>query len=82
MQQSNPTMSSPINLSAPFSQDTILEVRSGRMKPMPGLTIESGIDKTTHDHPVWVGKLGIETDEHDLTFHGGIDKAVHGCKYK
>ncbi|KAF2642070.1 PK beta-barrel-protein domain-containing protein-like protein [Massarina eburnea CBS 473.64] len=71
-------MGAPIDLSAPFDHDTILEVRSGRMKRMPGLEIESGIDKTLHDRPVWVGKLGIDGDEHDLTFHGGVDKAVHG----
>lgn len=70
-----------IDLNAPFERDTILQVRRGKMKPMPGLKIESGIDKTVCDGPVFVGKLGIESDEHDLTFHGGVDKAVHGCKY-
>ena len=69
-----------VNLYAPFTSDTILEVRSGRLKKYKGLNIESGIDKSLLDEPVQVGKLGINGDEHDLTFHGGPDKAVHGCK--
>lgn len=51
-----------------------------KMKKLKGLNIESGIDKTLHDGPVYVGKLGSDGDEHDYTFHGGPDKAVHGCK--
>jgi MOSC domain-containing protein YiiM len=69
-----------IDLSAPFEKDVILEVRSSKMKTMPGLTIQSGIDKTLRDGRVPVSRLGIEEDEHDLTFHGGVDKAIHGCK--
>jgi len=34
-----------VDLFAPFERDTILEVRTSRMKTMPGLTIQSGIDK-------------------------------------
>ncbi|KAK7737896.1 hypothetical protein SLS53_006274 [Cytospora paraplurivora] len=67
-----------IDLWAPFTSDTILEVRSGKMKKMKGLNIESGIDKSRHEGPVHIGKLGIENDEHDYIFHGGPDKAVHG----
>lgn len=70
------------DLRAPFTSDRILEVRQGKMKPMPNLSVEvlSGIDKFLCDGSVWVGKGGIEGDEHDYTFHGGPDKAVHGCK--
>ncbi|KAI3395041.1 hypothetical protein diail_1864 [Diaporthe ilicicola] len=68
----------PVDLYAPFTSDTILEVRSGKMKKYKGLNIESGIDKSLLDGPVHVGKLGIDGDEHDYTFHGGPDKAVHG----
>lgn len=68
------------DLYAPFTSDTILEVRSGKLKKYKGLNIESGIDKSLLDEPVHVGKLGIDGDEHDLTFHGGPDKAVHGCE--
>ncbi|KXX73857.1 Vanillate O-demethylase oxidoreductase [Madurella mycetomatis] len=69
--------SPPVDLYAPVTSDKILEVRTGRMKPMRGLTVESGIDKTTRDGLVRVTKTGLEGDEHDLTFHGGVDKAVH-----
>lgn len=69
-----------VDLFEPFTSDTILEIRSGKLKKYKGLNIESGIDKSLLDGPVHVSKLGIEGDEHDLTFHGGPDKAVHGCK--
>lgn len=69
------------DLSAPFEQDIILEVRSSRMKTMPGLTIQSGIDKQIRTGRVPVSALGLEEDEHDPVFHGGIDKAVHGCRW-
>ncbi|ROV92783.1 hypothetical protein VMCG_09041 [Cytospora schulzeri] len=67
-----------VNLWAPFTSDTILEVRYGKMKKLKGLNVESGIDKTLHQGPLHIGKLGIVGDEHDYTFHGGPDKAVHG----
>ncbi|KAK3350757.1 putative phthalate 4, 5-dioxygenase oxygenase reductase subunit [Neurospora tetraspora] len=69
---------SKINLYAPFERDTILEVRASKMKKMRGLDVMSGIDKTIIDGPVYVGRTGLEGDESDPTFHGGIDKAVHG----
>lgn len=74
------TAEQQVDLFAPFTGDTILEVRSGKLKKYKGLNIESGIDKSLLDGPIHVGKLGIDGDEHDLTFHGGPDKAVHGCK--
>ncbi|KAM0333096.1 hypothetical protein ACHAQA_001754 [Verticillium albo-atrum] len=58
--------------------DTVLEVRTSKMKKMPGLQIESGIDKQICPGSVRVTLLGLDDDEHDPTFHGGIDKAVHG----
>lgn len=69
-----------VDLWAPFTHDTILEIRSGKLKKYKGLHIESGIDKTVLTGPVHVNKLGIDGDEHDLTFHGGPDKAIHGCE--
>lgn len=74
------TSDPPIDLDAPFTNDKILEVRRGRIKPLPGLTVLSGIDKSVCDEPVYVGRGGIVDDEHDYTFHGGPDKAIHGCK--
>lgn len=68
------------SLTAPFQVDTLLDVRTSKMKSMPGLTIMSGIDKASCNRPMKVSKLGLEGDEHDLTFHGGADKAILGCK--
>ncbi|KAK4191195.1 pyruvate kinase-like protein [Podospora australis] len=65
-------------LRAPLTSDTILEVRVGQMKPLRGLKVESGIDKNLVDGPIRVTKYGLESDEHDPTFHGGVDKAIHG----
>ncbi|KAI1179170.1 PK beta-barrel-protein domain-containing protein-like protein [Nemania sp. FL0916] len=67
-----------IDLFAPFEKDTILEIRTSRMKTMPGLTIQSGIDKQECSGKIPVTFLGLDADEHDLTFHGGKDKAIHG----
>lgn len=64
----------------PFEADTLLEIRTSGMKLMPGLTITSGIDKELCDRPMKLGKLGLEGDEHDPTFHGGPDKAILGCE--
>ncbi|KAM7195447.1 pyruvate kinase-like protein [Naviculisporaceae sp. PSN 640] len=68
----------PVPGVTPDLSDTILEVRLGKMKLMPGLKIQSGIDKQLVDGTVQVGSGGIEGDEHDYTFHGGPDKAIHG----
>lgn len=70
-----------VDLTAPFEVDRILEIRTSRMKKMPGLEIQSGIDKTLCHGPMKINKLGLEGDEHDLTFHGGLDKAILGCKW-
>ncbi|KAI0861548.1 pyruvate kinase-like protein [Xylaria cubensis] len=67
-----------VDLYAPFEKDTILEIRTSKMKTMPGLTIQSGIDKQLRKGKVPVSFLGLDADEHDLTFHGGKDKAIHG----
>lgn len=69
-----------VDLFAPVTVDTVLEVRTGKMTKFKGVNVESGIDKTICDGPVQVNTLGIVGDEHDPTFHGGVDKAIHGCK--
>jgi MOSC domain-containing protein YiiM len=69
-----------IDLFAPVERDTILEIRTSKMKTMPGLTIQSGIDKQQRSGKIPVTFLGLDADEHDLTFHGGRDKAIHGCE--
>jgi MOSC domain-containing protein YiiM len=68
-----------IDLYAPTTLDTVLEVRSGKLKNLRGLRVQSGIDKTVCPGPVKVTYGGIEGDEHDYVFHGGRDKAIHGC---
>lgn len=75
----NMAVGEDIDLYAPITSDRILEVRSGKMKPLPGLAITSGIDKTVISGSVRIGPHGILEDEHDPTFHGGPDKAVHAC---
>lgn len=69
-----------VDLYAPFEKDVILEVRSSKMKTMPGLSVQSGIDKLVREGRVPVSLIGIDDDEHDLVFHGGPDKAILGCK--
>ncbi|CAK7202580.1 hypothetical protein SEUCBS139899_005304 [Sporothrix eucalyptigena] len=72
------TSTTPLDLYAPITSDIILEVRRGKMKALKDLKIMSGIDKGLCTGPVKVDSMGIVEDEHDYTFHGGIDKAVHG----
>ncbi|KXH51737.1 MOSC domain-containing protein [Colletotrichum simmondsii] len=67
-----------IDLWSPFTSDTLLEVRTSVMKKMPGLEVTSGIDKDLRHGPIHVSFLGLDADEHDPTFHGGPDKAIHG----
>ena len=69
-----------IDWASPFEVDKLLEIRMSPMKKMPGINAKSGIDKKECSSPVKVTKTGITGDEHDLTFHGGPDKAILGCK--
>lgn len=69
-----------IDLYAPFERDVVLEIRTSKMKTMPGLKIETGIDKQLRSGRIPVSYLGLDADEHDLVFHGGPDKAIHGCE--
>lgn len=69
------------NLAAPFEADRLIEIRTSGMKQMPGLNVMSGIDKQIRTVSMKIDKLGLEGDEHDPTFHGGLDKAILGCKY-
>ncbi|KAK5987493.1 Carnitine monooxygenase reductase subunit [Cladobotryum mycophilum] len=71
-------VSSPIDLFAPVEVDRVLEIRTSRMKKMPGVNVMTGIDKKICAEPMKIDKFGLEGDEHDPTFHGGIDKAILG----
>ncbi|KAG6003806.1 hypothetical protein E4U21_001660 [Claviceps maximensis] len=66
------------DFAAPFDTDTLLEVRISGREKMPGLDVPTGIDKKLVDRPMKITKLGLEGDWHDLTFHGGPDKAILG----
>lgn len=57
-------------------QPTVLkEIRTAKLRQFG--PVLSGIDKQKQIGQLYVSKLGLADDEHDLTFHGGIDKAVH-----
>jgi MOSC domain-containing protein YiiM len=66
-----------LDLWAPWSNATLLQVRTSKMKQMRGLSIYTGIYKAPRTTRVFCSPTGLESDEHDLTFHGGVDKAVH-----
>jgi len=54
---------------------TLLELRTSKLKKFG--TVLSGIDKKPIHIPLYVSATGLTDDEHDLTFHGGVEKAVH-----
>lgn len=63
---------SPIGISP---ATTLREIRTSRMRQFG--PVLSGIDKQVQDDYLQVTKLGLPDDEHDPTFHGGIDEALH-----
>ncbi|TVY62893.1 Carnitine monooxygenase reductase subunit, partial [Lachnellula suecica] len=65
------------DLDAPFTRDTLVQLRTSKMKPMHNLSITTGIYKQPVTTRVFCSTTGLRDDEHDLTFHGGVDKAVH-----
>jgi len=67
----------PPDLDTPFNNVRITQLRTSTMKPMLNLSIQTGIYKTPCTERIWCSSTGLESDEHDLTFHGGVDKAVH-----
>jgi MOSC domain-containing protein YiiM len=55
----------------------VLEVRTGRPKPLGRSGVTSAIDKQTRNEPVWIGVLGLEGDEQaETVIHGGHYQAV------
>ncbi|TVY47572.1 Carnitine monooxygenase reductase subunit [Lachnellula occidentalis] len=73
----NPVAPPDPYLDTPFTSTTLLTLRTSKMKTMRNLSIMTGIYKQPRDTPVFCSFTGLESDEHDLTFHGGFDKAVH-----
>jgi MOSC domain-containing protein YiiM/ferredoxin-NADP reductase len=64
-------------LDAPWQRDKLLQLRTSKMQPMHNLSITTGIYKLPRTERVFCSFTGFESDEHDPTFHGGVDKAVH-----
>ncbi|KAI9643960.1 hypothetical protein NHQ30_007311 [Ciborinia camelliae] len=70
-EEESTSMAAPTDLREPFEKDTILEVRTSKMKRMEGLDLWTGIYKEVRKGRVWVGKggdFGLEGDKSDLTF--------------
>ncbi|KAK2625904.1 hypothetical protein QTJ16_005216 [Diplocarpon rosae] len=57
--------------------EIVQQLRTSKMKRMRDLSIMTGIYKEARSERLWCSLLGLQGDEHDLTFHGGVDKAVH-----
>ncbi|KUJ18055.1 PK beta-barrel-protein domain-containing protein-like protein, partial [Mollisia scopiformis] len=55
----------------------LLQLRTSKMKTMLNLTVKTGIYKEPRTERLFCSSTGLDGDEHDLTFHGGVDKAVH-----
>ncbi|KAJ9604190.1 hypothetical protein H2200_011024 [Cladophialophora chaetospira] len=56
--------------------EKLLEVRTGKAKPVFGINVRSAIFKNARSGPVMVNKLGFEGDEHAFEEHGGPEKAL------
>lgn len=63
-------------LEQPWERDKLIEVRTGKAKPVFGLPVQSAIFKSVRYGSVPVNKLGCRGDEHVYEFHGGPDKAL------
>ncbi|KAJ5764794.1 hypothetical protein N7520_004353 [Penicillium odoratum] len=59
-----------------WQRDKLIEVRTGKAKPVFGLPIQSAIFKSVRYGSTPVSKLGCRGDEHVYEFHGGPDKAL------
>src|ERR1700753_3233610 len=60
----------------PWQEGQLLQVRTGRIKPVFGPNMTSAIYKNPRSGPVKVTKLGCEGDEHAYELHGGVEKAL------
>ena len=54
---------------------TLFGLRTSKLKRFG--TVLSGIDKQPILTPLYVSATGLTDGEHDLTFHGGTEKAIH-----
>ncbi|KAI0127642.1 pyruvate kinase-like protein [Xylariales sp. AK1849] len=58
-------------------RDVLLSVRTGKIRPLGGLNIRSGINKNARQGRVRVTESGLVGDEVQYVLHGGPDKALH-----
>ncbi|KAJ5676498.1 uncharacterized protein N7477_002131 [Penicillium maclennaniae] len=63
-------------LEQPWQRDRLVEVHTGKGKPVFGLPFQSAIFKSVRYGSVTVDRLGCQGDEHVYEFHGGPDKAL------
>ncbi|PBP21418.1 MOSC domain-containing protein [Diplocarpon rosae] len=52
--------------------EIVQQLRTSKMKRMRDLSIMTGIYKEARSERLWCSLLGLQGDEHDLTFHGGV----------
>lgn len=63
-------------LEQPWERDQLVEVRTGKAKPVFGIPVQSAIFKSVRYGSIPVSKLGCHGDEHVYEYHGGLDKAL------
>ncbi|OAG44430.1 hypothetical protein AYO21_01426 [Fonsecaea monophora] len=63
-------------LEQPWASEKVLEVRTGRVRPVFGIQVQSAIFKNVRPGPVTVNKLGCEGDQHAFELHGGPEMAL------
>lgn len=61
-------------LEQPWQKDELIEVRTGRSKPVFGLSLQSASPSLSDTAQCPWTKLGCRGDEHVYEFHGGPDK--------
>ncbi|KAI9708633.1 MAG: hypothetical protein M1820_003851 [Bogoriella megaspora] len=66
----------PLSPPPSFKTDTLLQIRTGKTKPLHNLPIQSAIYKTPQTGPISVSELGLHGDEQAFHLHGGPDKAL------
>lgn len=63
-------------LEQPWTSETLVELRTGKIKTAFGPKIRTAIYKGTHDEPINVTKLIIGADEHAFEYGGGPDRVL------
>lgn len=57
--------------------DVLLCVRTGKIRPLGGVSLKSAINKSRRQGKVQVTDVGLVGDEQQYVLHGGVDKALH-----